>query len=102
MRKMIELPTKVTTVDRRTKKVTESNSTMMMLPAKEGTCEVCATAHEPEMPHNRQSLFYQVRFNAENGRSPTWLDAMKHCSEDMQTHWKTELRKLGEKIGDEE
>lgn len=67
---------------------------MMLLPAKEGTCPICATEHEPEMPHNQQSLFYQYRFYGIRGRWPTWADAVAHCDE-MKDHWETALRDRG-------
>lgn len=101
MRKLIEIPTKVTQVDMRTGKSEEIPTTMMMLPAKKGTCEICATKHDPKWPHNQQSLFYQTRFQAENGRPATWIDAMSHCTQEMQDHWKSELRKLNQVLGDE-
>ena len=71
------------------------NGTMMLLPAKAGTCEQCATAHEPHLPHNAQSLFYQVKFQMENGRGPTWLDAMAHCTAEMQAAWMHGLKERG-------
>lgn len=58
-----------------------------MLPAKEGTCEHCATAHEASLPHNQQSIFYQYTFYNLNGRWPTWEDAMAHCEPEMQEQW---------------
>jgi hypothetical protein len=65
-----------------------------------GTCPICATAHEPELPHNQQSLAYQYKFYDENGRWPTWADAMEHCTEDMKAFWIAELAKKGIKVGD--
>ena len=64
----------------------------------EGTCPECATKHLPEHPHNQQSLAYQYKFYDENGRWPTWDDAMKHCTEEMKTRWKEELTKAGVKF----
>lgn len=69
---------------------------LMLMPAKPGTCPECATKHKPEMPHNKQSLFYQMKFQMEHGRAATWTDAMSHCSEEMQAIWVKELRKRGE------
>ena len=66
-----------------------------LLPAKPGTCQECAVDHDPSYPHNQQSLYYQYHFYAENQRWPTWEDAMAHCSDDMKTVWKDELRKEG-------
>jgi hypothetical protein len=68
---------------------------MMLLPAKEGTCPICATAHEPEMPHNGQSLYYQYRFYGNRGRWPTWADAVAHCSPEMRAAWKQQLMDRG-------
>lgn len=60
-----------------------------------GTCPLCAVAHRPELPHNRDSLTYQYKFFDEHGRWPTWEDAMAHCPEDIKEFWKIELRKRG-------
>ena len=65
-----------------------------LLPAKPGTCEWCAVDHQPEMPHDASSLFYQYRFFNEHGRWPNWQDAMKHCSDEMQKSW---IHHLGER-----
>ena len=54
--------------------------------------------HLPEHPHNQESLHWQYHFYQKNGRWPTWLDAMAHCSPEMQDHWIIELRKHGVKI----
>lgn len=69
--------------------------TAFLMPARAGTCETCATAHEPHLPHNAQSLFYQTRFNIEHKRAATWLDAMAHCSDEMQALWREKLIELG-------
>ncbi|OZV12429.1 hypothetical protein CIW83_09325 [Tissierella sp. P1] len=68
------------------------------MPAAEGTCPECATKHEPEFPHNQQSLFYQYKFYNEHGRWPTWKDAMEHCSEEMKKLWTNELQSRGIEI----
>lgn len=86
---------KVISVDMRTGKETETKSSMLMLPAKEGTCEQCATAHEPEAPHNQQSLFYQMRFFNEHGRWPNWGDALKHCDKKLRLKWTKSLKEHG-------
>jgi hypothetical protein len=69
-----------------------------MMPAAPGTCPECATDHEPETPHNQQSLFYQYRFCNDHGRWPTWLDAMAHCTDEMRALWRIELLKRGVKL----
>lgn len=69
----------------------------IILPGKvpAGTCEECATMHDPRMPHNQQSLAYQYKFYDQHGRFPTWADAMAHCDEEMQQYWTNALRERG-------
>ena len=67
-------------------------SSMKLLPPPEGHCRICAVKHEPHLPHNAQSLFYQMRFNMRYKRAGTWADALAHCSEQMQQLWITALR----------
>jgi len=71
---------------------------LQFLPPKLGLCQICATDHKPENPHNKDSLYYQMTFRNEHGRSPTWEDAMSHCSEKVKSLWCEELKKLGEKL----
>ena len=71
---------------------------MKILPAKEGTFPICATSHEPELPHNKDSLFYQMSFYQQNGRYPTWKDAMEHCSEEMKAQWTDALKEHGVEV----
>jgi hypothetical protein len=94
-RQMIPLPVKTETVDLNTGASTSATMTAMMMPAKEGTCETCATPHDAAEPHNAQSLFYQMRFHAENGRYPDWRDAMAHCDDEMKSAWTIELLAIG-------
>jgi len=61
------------------------------IPATPGMCMTCGTEHEPELPHNRQSLFYQYKFYDKYGRWPTWNDAMEHCSDEIKALWKEVL-----------
>lgn len=68
---------------------------MQLLPPKEGTCPLCATAHEPYLPHNAQSLYYQYRFYAAHGRWPTWQDAVAHCDSEMRMVWEERLTTMG-------
>ncbi|HIV19452.1 MAG TPA: hypothetical protein IAC82_09155 [Candidatus Merdivicinus intestinigallinarum] len=65
-----------------------------------GTCPMCAVKHDPQMPHNRDSLTYQYKFFDEYGRWPTWADAMAHCSAEVQKIWREELEKRGVKVED--
>lgn len=69
-----------------------------LMPAKPGTCQECAVAHDPTFPHNQTSLYYQYHFYAEHKRWPTWEDAMSHCTDDMKKFWREELTKQGIKI----
>ena len=75
---------------------------LMMLPPAPGCCQWCAVKHEPHMPHNQQSLYWQMKFQAINGRAPTWTDAMAHCSDEMKAHWRKglveQMRKHGLEI----
>jgi hypothetical protein len=66
-----------------------------LLPAKKGTCEQCAVNHEPEQPHNQQSMAYQYWFYNKHGRWPTWRDAMAHCSDEIKALWIKELATHG-------
>ena len=51
---------------------------LMLLPAKKGTCAMCATDHTSDLGHNFQSIFYQMRFRMTHGRDPTWDDTVAH------------------------
>lgn len=62
---------------------------------KEGHCPECAVKHQPGLPHNQQSLYYQYNFREQHGRWPTWKDAMSHCSAEMKQYWIKELSKKG-------
>lgn len=68
---------------------------MMLLPAKPGTCDKCAVDHEPWQAHNKQSLFYCIRFHGMHGREPTWADAVAHCLPSVQAQWKQMLEQRG-------
>lgn len=63
-----------------------------------GTCPMCAVKHDPQLPHNKDSLAYQYKFYDENGRWPTWKDAMSHCSEEMRNFWVEALRGKGVEV----
>ena len=62
-----------------------SQGEFAMLPPHPGACQVCAQEHEEELPHNRDSLFYQMWFYNTYKRSPTWMDAALHCTEEMRS-----------------
>jgi hypothetical protein len=72
---------------------------MMMLPGPPGTCEWCHVAHNPAHPHDAQSLPYQMKYYTLNGRSPTWSDAMAHCTPEVRAAWKAQLREVLAKHG---
>lgn len=69
-----------------------------ILPPNPDVCQACATKHEPAEPHNLWSLYYKVKFHQDNGRYPTWADALAHCTPEMQEAWKVELRTKGVEI----
>ena len=58
-----------------------------ILPAAPGTCPVCATSHNPDYPHNLQSLYYQMSFMQVNDRWPTLVDSMQHCTDEIKQKW---------------
>ncbi len=66
-----------------------------LLPCAPDVCQACAVDHEPEHPHDQQSLYWQYRFHNEHGRWPTWKDAMEHCSDEMKAYWVEALAKKG-------
>ena len=66
-----------------------------LLPPKPDVCQECAVDHDPLLPHNAQSLYYQYSFYAEHGRWPTWKDALAHCEPEMQQFWEEALREKG-------
>ena len=64
---------------------------LRLLPAAPGLCQWCAVKHEPEQPHNQQSLYYQMKFQAIHGRGATWSDAMAHCTDAIKAVWRKGL-----------
>lgn len=76
-------------------KTVREAGTCSLLPPRPDVCQECAVKHDPGEPHNRDSLYYQVKFEAEHGRSPQWSDAIAHCSPEMKTAWQDELERLG-------
>ena len=63
-----------------------------------GTCSECAVAHDPEQPHNQQSLTYQYKFYDQHGRWPSWADAMAHCPQAVKDDWIAALKERGIEI----
>lgn len=90
---------RVKVIDMETGEVIETRPGFQILPGPPGTCPRCAAEHEPHEPHNRDSLYYIFNFHEENGRVPTWSDAMAHCDKVMQDLFKSELRKYLEEQG---
>lgn len=68
-----------------------------LLPPKEDCCQECATKHAATEPHNRGTLYYQMKFQMEHERSPTWEDAMEHCPEVVKVAWREHLESVGVK-----
>lgn len=81
---------------------TQQVGAMTLLPAKEGTCPECAVAHDPTIPHDQQSLYYQMRFYGQHHRWPTWNDAMAHCSPEVKAATRKVLKEKGIPCGREE
>jgi len=75
--------------------MTKLTGKLTMLPPPADCCQQCAIKHDPAMPHNAQTLFYAFWFTQTHGRSPTWNDAMSHCSPDIKSQWLAHLAKLG-------
>lgn len=71
---------------------------MTLLPPAKNVCQECATDHPPGLPHNNQSLYYQMKFHMEHGRFPSWDDAMAHCESQVKAIWIEELKKLGQEV----
>ena len=69
----------------------------IILPPMKGLCPKCAVAHDPARPHDRNSLYYQMRFRQKHGRFPTWADAMRHCDEKVKAAWRAALSEHGVK-----
>ncbi|AYJ85319.1 hypothetical protein D3Y57_04700 (plasmid) [Sphingomonas paeninsulae] len=63
---------------------------MFLIPPPKDKCQECATDHPIELPHNAQSLFYQVHYKMSTGEEPSWLTAMAHCDDDMKALWTAE------------
>ena len=60
----------------------------ILLPPAPHLCQECAVAHAKEEPHDASSFFYRTKFMMENdGRTPTWLDAVAHCPKDIKENW---------------
>jgi hypothetical protein len=65
----------------------ENHGMMLLKNVPPGTCPECAVKHEPDQPHNKDSLVYQYNFYDKHGKWPTWTDAMAHCSGETKSIW---------------
>lgn len=63
-----------------------------LLPPAPDLCQSCATKHEPELPHNFESLFWQYWYYNQHGRWPTTADAFAHCTPEMRARWVQAMR----------
>ncbi len=68
---------------------------LAVLPPAPDKCQMCAVEHAPDEPHNRDSLFYGVRFLLAHGREPTWSDALAHISPVWRARWQAALTAMG-------
>lgn len=66
-----------------------------LLPPPEGHCRICAIRHAPDMPHNADTVFYQMRFLLRYKRDGTWADAIAHCEPHVQAAWKNAIEDRG-------
>lgn len=68
---------------------------LTLLPPASGRCPQCAVEHEPSEPHDAASMFYGFWFLGQHGRSPTWADAMAHCTPETKQRWTYGLTSIG-------
>lgn len=73
-------------------------SSMILLPPRPDVCQECAVDHDPRLPHNQQSLYYQMKFKMGHGRGATWNDAMAHCTDDIKERWIEGLKMHGVEV----
>ncbi len=71
--------------------ISERRNAMALVPPCGDVCQECGVDHPHDQPHNQQSLYYQMAFNATHGRYPTWSDAMAHCAPEVRAHWRKHL-----------
>lgn len=64
-----------------------------LIPPEPGACLECGIRHPPELPHDKNSAYYRFKFHLENGRWPTWDDALSHCTEEMKIQWKASMER---------
>ena len=69
-----------------------------VLPPGMEKCPYCADRHTEKEPHNRNSVYYQMRFFRKHGHMPTWIDALEHCSEMTRAYWTGEMIRKGVRL----
>lgn len=72
-----------------------NQSNLYVLPPSSGKCPICAVKHDENLPHDATSFFYRTLFCAQWNRSPTWSDAMMHCSPEVQAAYRDYLNRMG-------
>jgi hypothetical protein len=99
--KMKTVPVEMQTVDMQTGKVIEQRAApFKLLPPRADVCQVCAVKHDPLLPHDQMSLYYQYAFYGAVGRWPTWADACSHCEPAMIARWRATLESFGRSWSD--
>lgn len=73
----------------------EDGNEVRLYPPGGDVCTMCATKHKKDEPHNIRSLYYQYVFYRNNGRFPTWRDAIAHCPDDVKERWEQRLKAQG-------
>lgn len=95
---MKTIPIEQQTIDMSTGEVVDQRAVpFKILPPAADVCQVCATKHDPLLPHDRQSLYYQYAFYGALGRWPTWADACAHCDDGVIEGWRAALESVGGK-----
>lgn len=69
-----------------------------LLPPAAGVCQQCAVDHEPNEPHDAESLRYQFWFYGQHERWPTWADAMAHCTAEIRAVTTAVLAEHGDTV----
>lgn len=54
-------------------------------------CSRCGVAHQPDMPHAMTGQ-YEMQFQQEHGRMPTFEDTIAHCGPDLKRAFEQALR----------
>lgn len=93
----------VDSLERQAKKQTKEGmriNDIHIMPPSPGKCPVCAAEHDPNTPHDAQSLYYRMKFLQKKGRFPSWKDAMAHCDGETQRVWGEALKARGIDMGE--